>query len=44
MGMEFFGKKGEVFNVIVIVVYLYGAVVSKGIMVGNSLSYICLLD
>lgn len=38
MGKMFYGKYAEIVIVIVIVIYLYGALISKGIMVGNSLS------
>jgi hypothetical protein len=38
MAKLFYGKWAEYFTVGIIVIYLYGAVVAKGVMVGNSLS------
>ncbi|CAD8203122.1 unnamed protein product [Paramecium octaurelia] len=38
MAKLFYGKWAEYFTVSIIVIYLYGAVVAKGVMVGNSLS------
>lgn len=39
MSKLFYGRKGEIFSVMIVVVYLYGALISKGIIVGTSLSY-----
>ncbi|CAD8197690.1 unnamed protein product [Paramecium pentaurelia] len=38
MAKLFYGKWAEYLTVSIIVIYLYGAVVAKGVMVGNSLS------
>ena len=38
MAKLFYGKGAEYFTVSIIVIYLYGAVIAKGVMVGNSLS------
>ena len=40
MGKIFWRRKGELINGINILIYLYGALISKGIMVGNILSYL----
>jgi hypothetical protein len=39
MGKMLWGRNGELINGLNILIYLYGALISKGIMVGNILSY-----
>jgi hypothetical protein len=38
MGKIIWGRKGEFLNGLNILIYLYGSLISKGIMVGNILS------
>lgn len=38
MSKLFIGRKMEIFSVFTVVIYLFGALTSKGIIVGNSLS------
>lgn len=39
MGYIIWGKKGQFFNAINIIVYVYGLMITKGIITGNSLRY-----
>jgi hypothetical protein len=40
MGQFLWGRKGGIFNALVIITYLFGVLVTKGIMVGNTMRYI----